>query len=279
MPVITALTESAAPLVVCIPGSGYDARYFDAPGVSFLDRLAGCGHRAIALTRPGYPADAASAASRPGFAGQAAVLDEEIADAWARFGDGCSGVVLLGHSVGGAVALHLAARTPGWPLLGVAVSGVGDTPAPGAAGHFAAIPDGTVWTPEYASVRRMFYGPPGTVDASAEAVLAGLLVAMPSGDPIEVNTAWPAELPEVAARVRVPVLHAFAEHERLWQTDGERQARFAEMFGSSPFVETHRIAGVGHNIEHHRGAQRFAEVVSRFAHRCELQRNAAAEQS
>ncbi|GAA3999810.1 alpha/beta fold hydrolase [Streptomyces plumbiresistens] len=91
-------------------GGGYDSRYFDAPG---------------------HPADEESARRQPSFAEAAAIIAEAIADAWQQLGDGRPGVVLLGHSIGGAIAVHMAAaRTLTWPLLGLTVSGVGDVISP-----------------------------------------------------------------------------------------------------------------------------------------------------
>ena len=260
--------EPGRPLIVCIPGSGYDERYFDIPGWSFLTMLGDRGTGAVAITRPGYPADEHSARHRPSFAQSAELLDTVVADIWSRVGDVIDGVVLLGHSVGGAVALNLAARQPLWPLLGVAVSGVGDRPANAAVRHFAGIPAHQPIAMTFDSVRPMFYGPVGTFDESLVPAFADSLVVMPAGDPVEVNTAWPADLPGVAASVGVPVFHAFAEFERLWQTGDERMAAFAAMFTNAPFVESYVIAACGHNIEHHHAATGYADLVSAFATRC-----------
>ena len=42
------------PLLVCLPGGSYTARYFDVPGFSLLDVADANGFTAIALDRPGY---------------------------------------------------------------------------------------------------------------------------------------------------------------------------------------------------------------------------------
>lgn len=268
LPQIVNLTDTAAPLIVCIPGSGYDARYFDAPGFSFLQRLAEGGHPAVSITRTGYPADEVSARHRPSFAQSAAILDDVIADVWTRCGSASPGVVLLGHSVGGSISLHLAARRPAWPLLGVAVSGVGDRPAGGAVAHFGQIEADRPLSMSFRAVRSMFYGPVGSYDESLEPALADLLVPMPAGDPVEVNTSWPADLPAVAGAIIAPVFHAFAEHERLWETGEVRLAAFSRLFGSARFVESHVIEGCSHNIEHHYAAEAYAQRVAAFADRC-----------
>ena len=58
-------------------------------------------------------------------------LDAGIAELWRRNEGAASGIFLVGHSVGGAVAILIAARERQWPLLGIAVSGVGLTLPPG----------------------------------------------------------------------------------------------------------------------------------------------------
>ncbi|MBV1942565.1 alpha/beta fold hydrolase [Streptomyces sp. BV286] len=125
-------------------GGGYDSRYFDAPGSSLLSRAATAGFPALAITRPGHPADEESARRQPPFAEAASIIAEAIADAWQQFGDGRPGVVLLGHSIGGAIGVHIAAaRTLTWPLFGLTVSGVGDVISLRAMEQFTRLPPGT----------------------------------------------------------------------------------------------------------------------------------------
>ncbi|OLT33732.1 hypothetical protein BJF84_21675 [Rhodococcus sp. CUA-806] len=127
------------PLLVFLHGGGYDDRYFDIPGQSVIEQAAAAGYGAVSITRPGYPTDTASAADHPTFAQAAEILDDAISDAWNEFGGG-PGVVLVTHSIGSAVGLHLAARDLGFPLLGVATSAISDTLAPAAAGVIASMP-------------------------------------------------------------------------------------------------------------------------------------------
>src|ERR1700759_5422574 len=42
------------PLLVCLPGGSYTARYFDVPGFSLLEVAEANGFTAIALARPGH---------------------------------------------------------------------------------------------------------------------------------------------------------------------------------------------------------------------------------
>jgi alpha-beta hydrolase superfamily lysophospholipase len=47
---------------------------------------------------------------RPTFAGNAGALIAAVDDLCSRVKDGCTGVVLVGHSMGGAIATHIASR-------------------------------------------------------------------------------------------------------------------------------------------------------------------------
>lgn len=64
----TTTERKDTPLLVGLHGGGYDSRSFDAPGSSLLSRAVGAGFPALALTRPGHPADAESARRQPSFA-------------------------------------------------------------------------------------------------------------------------------------------------------------------------------------------------------------------
>src|SRR5579859_6342686 len=112
------------PLLVCLPGGSYTARYFDVPGFSLLGAAEANGFTAIALDRPGYGGSDPLRAGERTFARNAEVLDEAVAALWTQYGPGHPGVVLISHSIGSAITIHVAARQPAWPLLGIALHGV-----------------------------------------------------------------------------------------------------------------------------------------------------------
>ena len=111
------------PLVVALPGGTYTSVYFDVPGQSLLDTAESIGVPVIAVDRPGYRESTKVEASGSIIAANAEVLDHLIGELWDSYGNGAPGVVVIGHSIGGAVTTAIAARHPAWPLLGIAVSG------------------------------------------------------------------------------------------------------------------------------------------------------------
>jgi len=237
---------------VCLPGGSYTARYFDVPGFSLLDVAEANGFTAIALDRPGYGGSDPLPADERTFARNAEVLDEATAALWAEYGAGHPGVVMISHSIGSAVTVHIAAGQPAWPLLGIALHGVNTVSPDHVVGAWHSMPPGVPvqFSPEQ---RRMFmYGPDETFapDVVDRAEISA--AACPIEELLEIVGEWPRTAADLAGQVRVPVHYVLAEHEALWNADQSRVDAFAGMFTSAPRVDATLGRGVGHNIDHHR---------------------------
>ncbi len=257
-----------SPLLVCLHGGGYTSRYFDAPGCSLLTQASAAGFPAVALTRPGYPADDASARRQPSFAAAADIIADAIADVWDQLGGTRPGIVLTGHSIGAAVAVHVASQKYSWPLLGLAISGVGDILAPVTIELFAQLPPDLVVEFSLDTARPLLYGPEWTLNTTTLADVADLGVNYPSADLVEITNRWVDDLPKIAPAVDVPLHYALAEFDGLWVVSAERVDNFANHFANAPFVEASLWRGTGHNIEHHRLGQAYIRAVLTFAERC-----------
>lgn len=271
---LSAVDGVRKPLLVGIHGIGYDARYFDAKGASVHERAAAAGFSMLSITRPGYPATGESAKVQPTFAESAHVLSAAIASFWSSKKVESPGVVVLGHSVGGAIAVHLAAlmsspkKLHAWPLLGVAISGIGNIPAPSAVERFASAPRDVTVTLPFSIARAAFYGPPESMIPGTEENLAELLVSFPSADAVEVNTTWKDDLPRLACEVRVPVHITLAELDLLWDVSPIRLRELTNSFERAPRVTSAIMPATGHNIEHHRSGGQYFEWVSTFSESC-----------
>ena len=267
----TVTDREDTPLLVLIQGGGYDNRYFDAPGCSVLDRAAAGGFPALALTRPGHPADEESARKQPSFAEAAEIISDAITDAWQQLGARRPGVVLLGHSMGAAVVLHAAARKHNWPLLGVTVSAIGDVVSPIAMQQFSHVPPGVAVSLPFEATRPVLYGPDWTLSDPTLAGLSDLTVSTPTADMLEISARWSTDLPKIALDIAVPVQYALAEFDRFWSVSQERVDDFARYFVRAPFVDASLWRGAGHNIEHHALGEAYVHSVLSFAQRCAME--------
>ncbi|MFH8802099.1 alpha/beta hydrolase [Streptomyces sp. NPDC017936] len=255
---ITALTAGPAepsgkPLIAALHGGTYTARYFDvagAPEGSFLDVAAAHGHPVVAFDRPGYGGSTPLEPDANTFTRHAELLTGALTQAVARHA--ADRVLLVGHSIGGMIALMIAASAPGLPLIGVSATGMGAViPSGGAAEALGSLPpDETVDLP-YEERDKVMFGPAHTYRAE------GVRQAHASYAPVPVRElvqapAWPKEhLRTVAPRVRVPVHNALAEFDALWSSSPQDVARFAALFTAAPFVDASVARGTGHCIDHH----------------------------
>lgn len=193
------------PLIVTLHGGLYTGRYFDvatARAGSLVDVATLLGFPVVSFDRPSYGDSDALAAEENTFERQAELLGAAIA----QVADG-RGVVLVGHSIGGIIALMVAALDGGPALLGVSATGMGAViPAGGASEQLAeaaaASGQDTIALPAEACDPVMF-GPPETFDPGILDAAHATDAPAPAVELIAASKWAAQQLPQLAPRRRV----------------------------------------------------------------------------
>ncbi|MEB8337515.1 alpha/beta hydrolase family protein [Streptomyces endophyticus] len=227
--------------VVALHGGGMRAGYFDStahPDLSLLTLGARLGYTVLALDRPGYGRSAERFPDGRSLDEQAVSVRSAIAAFAAERATG-AGVLLLGHSYGGKLALSVVAAPAPDPVLAVDVSGCGRRPAAdlndSAGGTRGLRGRHLNWGPS-----RLY--PPGAVGSSAR-----IVTPMPPRE-VEGVADWERRSEELLPRIRVPVRLTFAEYEAWWRHTDEDLADLRERLAGAPRVVLDRLPGAGHNI-------------------------------
>ena len=242
--------QTDRPLLLLVHGGGVNAHYFAATEDSMLAVAAANGFAAVAVNRPGYADSDRLGDEEASFARQAEVIDAATDELWSARAEGRPGVVVCGHSIGGAVSVHLAARRPSWPLLGISITGLSLTAPPFLVELWESMARGqrVEFSPEASGTIQI-----GNAPSESERLAAPRAVwqePTPSGELLEVATRWPSEFPAVAAEVVVPVQYAVGERDKLWLVTDTTAADCAALFTNAPYVDAQLLPGVGHAIEH-----------------------------
>lgn len=256
------------PLVVAVHGGTYSSAYFDLPGRSLLNRAAANGIAAVAIDRPGYCTSPMLVANKMDLFGQAAFLRDALGEIWERFGKDSKGVVLIGHSIGAAISTIVAASDPEWPLLGLAVSGVGLRTNPGDHERWQALADVPLVTMPDEVKDQVMFGPAGSFAADMPVASHPAGASAPKAELLSITSAWESAAADILGRVAVPVHYRQAEFDRLWIVDRGEIDRFTAAIGRSPLVDARLVEGVGHCIDFHRIGAAFQLQQLSFALEC-----------
>lgn len=261
-----------APLIVAIHGGSYTSAYFDLPGYSLLDRSAVNGIPAIAPDRPGYVGSPMLPPEETTIAGNACALTEKLGEAWERFGAGTRGIVLIGHSIGGAIAATMASAPGGLPLIGLAISGVCLRTPDAHRPQWEALPDTpTVDLP--ASMKdQLMFGPPGSFDASMPAASHAANAPAPKGELVDIVSTWAGAARGVLGAISVPVHYRQGEFDHLWIVDQGEVDGFARALTRAPHVDAAMLCGTGHCMDFHRIGAAFHTQQLGFAMQCAAQK-------
>lgn len=254
------VAESPDPraVIVALHGGATTSAYFDCPGhpeLSLLRIAVAQGYTVIALDRPGYGASAAypDAMARPE---QRAALAFGVIDRIA----GAADLVLLGHSMGCELALHMAVRRP--EVRGVSLAGTGRRYHPGAQ---ALLKDASPQR-RPRGLRELLWEPARLYPP--DVIGAGLSSDGAAYEGEVVKTWSRQDFPALAGQVRVPVQFIAGAYENVWESDAEALAEIAAMFGAAPRVQTDELPDSGHNLSVGLTAPDYHRKVLSFADEC-----------
>jgi pimeloyl-ACP methyl ester carboxylesterase len=263
---------AALPLIIAVHGGTYSSLYFDVPGYSFFSQAAAIGISIVAPDRPGYGESIELSESGSTLRGNAEFLGRAIGEAWSRYRGSASGIVLVAHSIGAAISIFMAGAKLDWPLLGLAISGIGlRTPA----GHreaWAALPPTYRVEIPPALKDQVMFGPVGSYGEDMPEASHIADVPAPKAELVDIVSTWHDAVIEAAARITVPVHYRQGEFDGLWIVNEKEIAGFKDALVSAPYVDASLVKGVGHCIDFHRGGSAFHKQQLAFAMQCAVQR-------
>jgi pimeloyl-ACP methyl ester carboxylesterase len=256
------------PLVVAIHGGTYDSAYFDVPGFSLLDRAEANAIPIIALDRPGYGATPLLSRAETTLVGQARFLAAMLENIWRLHGDGRAGVVVIAHSIGAAISSIMASGPVGFPLIGLAVSGLGMRTPPEHRPMWESLPDLDHVDVPNAVKDEVMFGPEGSFDGAVPAATHSTNRPTPKVELVDIVSSWQDIAPAVLAGISVPVHYRQGEFDRLWINGAAEVADFERALTGAPSVDARMEIGMGHCLDFHRIGGAFQLEQLAFALRC-----------
>ena len=206
----------------------------------------------VAIDRPGYGDSPMLATQQMDITGQAAFLTGALATIWQDYGTDCSGMVLVGHSIGAAIAATIASAPGNLPLQGLAISGLGLTTTPGDFERWQALPDIPLVAMPPEIKDQVMFGPEAGYDADMPEAGHITDAPAPKAELLAITGAWSQTAGDVLGRIAVPVHYRQGEFDRLWIVSENEVMRFGAALVASPMVDAQRVPGTGHCIDHHR---------------------------
>ncbi len=260
--------SSGKPLVIALHGGTYTAEYFDIHGHSLLDNATAVGIPVIALNRPNYLGSSALTTDGSIISANAQVIGADLGGIWEKYGEGLAGIVLVAHSIGGAIATKIAATSQPWPLLGLAISGCLVRVPAESADAWAALPPIPMIELPIPMKDQLMFGPESTYDDAMPAASYPSNTSVPKAELLDITGGWIAERADVCGRVAVPVFHRQGEFDHLWVVSQDEIDEFRAGFMSAPSIDTALQLGSGHCIDFHLPSDQFQRAELDFALKC-----------
>jgi pimeloyl-ACP methyl ester carboxylesterase len=252
------------PTVVAIHGGGYYSKYFDVPGYSLLELAETEGTAVIAIDRPGYGRSDPLPDTQHLLHQNALYLYDTIPRVVAELMPRETSIFLIGHSMGGAIAITIASLQPDW-LQGIAVSGIGTVVTAEAPNVFANLPLEELITVPTDVKDTIMFGPEESIAADMPSASYVANTTIPLSELGDMSSGWVDRFSGLAGAVEVPVHYRQAEFDHIWVVTSSIVNDFARSFTRSNKVDAQIWPGVGHCIDFHKTSKEFQSQQLAFA--------------